>query len=193
MSAPERPPLPPRTFSNPSLVSFSRRTTSINSAISKSIKLISRVKKRLPNSKPSNPETPLMERSTTTDGTPASFDSQTASSSSATFVFPTPDPSTYVGPTTDTGRPLTNPVCHGLPVTHRLGNNDFCSPADLRKLIDTGSLANRNVVLQRVIDGYTRCIIKVYLRPFFLNEFSTLLNFNLILFCALGFITTSTV
>ena len=156
MSAPERPPLPPRLFSNKSVASLSRRTTSLtNSAVSKSLKFFStRVKKRLPNpiNNQSSVTTPLMERSTKADGN-SGFDSQTTSSSSATFLFSSQTERTPVAPTQIPCRP-NNPICYGLPALHRLGNNDFCTPYDLQQLIDTGTTRDRNVILQRVIDGY---------------------------------------
>ena len=164
MSAPERPPLPPRLFSNKSVVSLSRRTTSIsNSAISKSLKLLSRVKKRLPNpiTKQASAEAPLMERSTTA-GANSGFDSQTTSSSSATFLFPTKTERTPGAPTPTPCRP-NNPICYGLPVLHRLSDHDFCTPSTLQRLVDTGPMDNRNVILQNVIDGYN-------------NEFSLICN-----------------
>ena len=79
--------------------------------------------------------------------------SQTTSTSSATFLFPSQTERTPVAPTQIPCRP-NNPICYGLPVLHRLGNDDFCTPPDLQKLIDTGTTRDRNALLQRVIDGY---------------------------------------
>ena len=115
MSAPDRPPLPARSFNHTRVSTLPQRTVSVSSsAISKSLKLLSRVKTKLPNplTKLANSTAPKMERMVSAGETISQTSSTTASS--AANVLPAPNRGSQPVFSTPS-RPVNTPICYGLP------------------------------------------------------------------------------
>ena len=113
MSAPDRPPLPARPLNHTRSGTLPQRTVSVSSsAISKSLKLLSRVKAKLPNplTKLANSSAPKMERLVSA-GETISQTSSTTESSAANVL---PAPNQCPQPVFSTpSRPINTPICYG--------------------------------------------------------------------------------
>ena len=112
MSAPDRPPLPARSFSHTRTGTLPHRTVSISSsAISKSLKLLSRVKTKLPNplTKLVNSSAPRMEKLVSGGETISQTSSTTESSTANLFPAPNQCPQPVFS------TPIRPIVCYGLP------------------------------------------------------------------------------